>query len=78
MSTFALTNPEVPSASASTPADDFSILEQRVLRAVELLKTEREARAIAEGNASTLQQLLDEQSEQLAEAEARIKTLEIA
>lgn len=74
MSTFALTSQEAPQESAA--ADDFSILEQRVLRAVELLKAERQARATAEGNATTLQQLLDEQSTQLAETEGRLHALE--
>jgi chromosome segregation ATPase len=72
MSTFALT----PSETDTPAIDDFSLLEQRVLRAVELLKSEREARASAEGNAATLQQLLDEQSAQLSQTEARLHTLE--
>jgi septal ring factor EnvC (AmiA/AmiB activator) len=71
MSTFALTPSETLAAS-----DDFSLLEQRVVRAIELLRSEREARAGAEGNAATLQQLLDEQSQQLAETESRVKALE--
>lgn len=74
MSTFALTPSETPEDTFAP--DDFSVLEQRVLRAVELLKSEREARATAEGNATTLQQLLDEQSAQLSETETRLKTLE--
>ena len=73
MSTFALT----PSDAVDSPAaDDFALLEQRIVRAVELLKNERSARATAEGNAATLQQLLDEQSQQLADTEARLKALE--
>ncbi len=71
MSTFALTPSETPGT-----ADDFSVLEQRIVRAIELLRAEREARATAEGNAATLQQLLDEQSAHLADAEARLKALE--
>jgi flagellar motility protein MotE (MotC chaperone) len=74
MSTFALTPSDTAAETAA--ADDFSILEQRVVRAVELLKNEREARATAEGTATTLQQLLDEQSQQLADTEARLKALE--
>ncbi len=74
MSTFALTHPDM---AADVPAaDDFSVLEQRVLRAVELLRSEREARATAEANATTLQQLLDEQSALLARTEARVQALE--
>jgi ABC-type transporter Mla subunit MlaD len=41
-----------------------------------LLKKEREARATAEQNASTLQQLLDEQSAQLNQAQEQVKAFE--
>jgi Mg2+ and Co2+ transporter CorA len=71
MSTLALKEAELPIA-----ADDFNALEQRVLRTVELLKQERAARAAAEQNASTLQQLLDEQSVQLSKVQDQVKTLE--
>jgi chromosome segregation ATPase len=71
MSTVALKEAELPLA-----ADDFNALEQRVLRTVELLKKEREARATAEQNAATLQQLLDEQSLELNQAQDRVKILE--
>ena len=40
MSTLALNEQELPISN-----DDFSALEQRVLRTVDLLRTEREARA---------------------------------
>lgn len=76
MSTFTLTNPETPAAETASSGDDFSILEQRVVRAVQLLKKERDARSTAEANAATLQQLLDEQSSQLAETEGRLRALE--
>jgi|HubBroStandDraft_2_1064218.scaffolds.fasta_scaffold147958_1 hypothetical protein len=71
MSTLALKDPELPLA-----ADDFNALEQRVLRTVELLKKEREARATAEQNAATLQQLLDEQSAQLGQVQEQVKAFE--
>jgi septal ring factor EnvC (AmiA/AmiB activator) len=71
MSTLALNDAELPIA-----ADDFNALEQRVLRTVELLKAEREARATAEQNANTLQQLLDEESASLAKAKEQIKAFE--
>jgi chromosome segregation ATPase len=61
---------------ASAQNDEFAALEERVLRTVELLKAERGARADAEQNSTTLQQLLDEQSAQLAETEARVRALE--
>jgi septal ring factor EnvC (AmiA/AmiB activator) len=71
MSTLALNDAEL-----NLTADDFSALEQRVLRTVELLKKEREARATAEQNAATLQQLLDEQSTQLTKVQEQVKAFE--
>jgi uncharacterized coiled-coil DUF342 family protein len=71
MSTVALKDAELPIA-----ADDFNALEQRVLRTVELLKREREARATAEQNANTLQQLLDEQSAQLTKVQDQVRAFE--
>ncbi|WP_158748576.1 hypothetical protein [Acidobacterium sp. S8] len=71
MSTLALHDAELNLA-----ADDLSALEQRVLRTVELLKKEREARATAEQNSATLQQLLDEQSAQLTAVQEQVKTFE--
>ena len=71
MSTLALNDAEL-----NVTADDFNALEQRVLRTVELLKKEREARATAEQNATTLQQLLDEQSAQLTKVQEQVKAFE--
>jgi hypothetical protein len=71
MSTLALKDVEL-----NVTADDFNALEQRVLRTVELLKKEREARATAEQNATTLQQLLDEQSAQLTKVQEQVKAFE--
>jgi uncharacterized protein involved in exopolysaccharide biosynthesis len=71
MSTLALQDAELPIA-----ADDFNALEQRVLRTVELVKAERQARATAEQNATTLQQLLDEQSTELSRTQDHVQTLE--
>lgn len=71
MSTLALKESELPIA-----ADDFNALEQRVLRTVELLKKERDARSMAEQNAATLQQLLDEQSAQLSMVQEQVRMLE--
>lgn len=71
MSTLALNDAEL-----NVTADDFNALEQRVLRTVELLKKEREARATAEQNATTLQQLLDEQSAQLNQSQEQVKAFE--
>ena len=71
MSTLTLQEAELPMA-----ADEFSALEERVVRAVELVKRERAARAEAEKNAGRLQSLLDAQSGLLEQAKEQLKTLE--
>jgi chromosome segregation ATPase len=71
MSTIALQEPEFPLA-----ADDFSALEQRVLRLVELAKTEREARAAAEQRVASLEQKIQQLVEQSSNAATQIEALE--
>jgi chromosome segregation ATPase len=56
--------------------DDFSALESRVVRAVELVKTERAARAQAEETAARLQDQFDEQTQTLQLTMEQMKTLE--
>ena len=56
-------------------ADDFSALEERVMRLVELLRNERRERGRAEETAATLQQLLDEQGSQLEQAHGELHSL---
>jgi uncharacterized protein involved in exopolysaccharide biosynthesis len=67
----AVQEPELPLA-----ADDFSALEQRVLRTVELLKTEREARAAAEQRIAALEHKVQQLTAQSENAAAQIETLE--
>ena len=55
--------------------DDFGALEQRVMRMVELLRTERRERLRAEETAATLQQLLDEQGSQLERAQEELQQM---
>jgi len=52
--------------------DEFQALEQKVLRAVEIVKREREARAAAEAEVSKLRAQLAEQS---ATADSQVTTL---
>jgi len=68
MSTFALTEPELPMA-----VDDFAALEQRVVRMIELLKTERQARTAAERRAAELQHALDMHSADSQRAEEELE-----
>jgi len=67
----AVQEPELPLA-----ADDFSALEQRVLRMVELVKTEREARTAAEQRVATLEHKVQHLMEQTASAAVQVETLE--
>ncbi len=45
--------------SPAISADDFQALEQKVLRAVEIVRREREARAAAEAEAAALREQLE-------------------
>jgi uncharacterized protein involved in exopolysaccharide biosynthesis len=67
----AVQEPEFPLA-----ADDFSALEQRVLRTVELLKVERDARTAAEQRIASLEHKVQQLTEQNAGDTAQIETLE--
>ena len=58
-----------------TAADDFGALEQRVMRMVELVRTERRERQKAEDTAATLQQLLDEQGRELERVQEEARSL---
>lgn len=69
MSTLALNEQELPISN-----DDFSALEQRVLRTVDLLRTEREARSAAERRADELHQSLENQTAELLRVEAELQS----
>lgn len=56
--------------------DDFSALEQRVLRAVEMVKTERAARAEAEQAAARFRQNAEEKSAELQQTREQLRALE--
>ena len=60
----------------STTADDFSALEERVVRAVEVVKTERTARAQAEQAIEKLRHEAEEQGAALTLAREQLRTLE--
>jgi chromosome segregation ATPase len=70
MSTLAFEATENAAAAAN---DDFAALEQRVLRAIELLKTERAARAEAEAKVAELHQSLEAQTMELLRAESELE-----
>ena len=74
MSTLVSHSPDV-SSSLSIDADDFAALEQRVLRTIELLKTERAARSTAENKATELHHSLEAQTADLLRVEAEVEAL---
>ena len=51
--------------SAQVPADDFQALEEKVYRTIELYKSAREARTVAERDSQRLRQQLEEREEEL-------------
>lgn len=67
---------EVGDARALTVStDDFSALEERILRAVELVKRERQARAAAEQRASEAESQLHEQASQVELVQKEVNAL---
>lgn len=60
----------------ATTADDFSALEERVVRAVEVVKTERAARAQAEQTIEKLRHEAEEQGVALTQAREQVRSLE--
>ena len=66
--------------SSGISVDEFQALEQKVLRAVEIVKREREARAAAEAEVASLREKLLEQAAQakseLEAVESRVEAAE--
>ena len=65
----------VTSISTSVSQDEFQALEQKVLRAVEIVKREREMRAAAEAEAQALREQLDTLTAASNAAQGQITTL---
>jgi chromosome segregation ATPase len=63
-------------STAAISVDEFQALEQKVLRAVEIVKREREARANAEAEVASLREQLAAQSSVTADTSSALKTLE--
>jgi hypothetical protein len=62
-------------STATISVDEFQALEQKVLRAVEIVKKEREARAKAEAEVANLKEQLEFQALVASEAQAAVNTL---
>lgn len=62
-------------STATISIDEFQALEQKVLRAVEIIKQEREARAKAEAEISALKEQLEFQTLVAQEAQTAVTSL---
>jgi|KBSMisStaDraftv2_1062788.scaffolds.fasta_scaffold477217_2 hypothetical protein len=61
--------------TATISVDEFQALEQKVLRAVEIIKQERDARAKAEAEITNLKEQLEFQTLVAQEAQTAVTTL---
>jgi septation ring formation regulator EzrA len=61
--------------SPAISADEFQALEEKVHRAVEIVRREREARAAAEAEAASLREQLDALKEASNSAQTQITTM---
>lgn len=75
MATIAFAAAEDEATGTAIAADGFSALEQKIVRTVELLKSEREARATAERELALLRKSVEEQQHGAHEIEAELKAL---
>jgi hypothetical protein len=62
-------------STATISVDEFQALEQKVIRAVEIVKKEREARAKAEAEVAQLREQLEFQTLVASEAQTAVNTL---
>jgi chromosome segregation ATPase len=62
-------------STATISVDEFQALEQKVLRAVEIIKQEREARAKAEAEITSLKEQLEFQTLVAQEAQTAVTSL---
>lgn len=62
-------------STATISVDEFQALEQKVLRAVEIVKKEREARAKAEAEIAQLREQLEFQTLVASEAQTAVNAL---
>jgi uncharacterized coiled-coil DUF342 family protein len=63
-------------STAAISVDEFQALEQKVLRAVEIVKREREARAAAEAEVASLREQLATQSGLIDETNTELQALQ--
>jgi hypothetical protein len=69
------TNPSSEPTALALSTTDFSALEERVVRTVELVKRERQARAAAEERATKAEAQLEEQSPMVDQMKQEVRSL---
>ena len=69
--------PQAQPAALTVSADDFSALEQRIVRAVDMVKRERQARVAAEERAAHAESQLQEQTPQIEQLEREMLALKV-
>jgi len=67
--------PDADEAPLALSADDFSALEERIVRAVELVKRERQARSQAEERAAKAEEALESQAPLASQLQQQVRTL---
>jgi len=65
----------LPDLESNISADDFHALEEKIYKTIELLKSAREAKAIAERDASRFREQLEEREEQIETLKGQVVTL---
>jgi septation ring formation regulator EzrA len=66
---------ELENETAKQPGEDFPALEEKIYKAIELLKSAREAKAAAERDANRLREQLEQREEDLEVLRAEVVTL---
>jgi len=65
----------LPELESNISADDFHALEEKIYKTIELLKSAREAKAIAERDAARFREQLEEREEQVETLKGQVVTL---
>lgn len=65
----------LPELESNISADDFHALEEKIYKTIELLKSAREAKAIAERDAARVREQLEEREEQIETLKGQVVTL---
>ena len=65
----------LPDLESNISADDFHALEEKIYKTIELLKSAREAKAIAERDAARFREQLEEREEQIEVLKGQVVSL---